>query len=149
MFRIRQALEALKTGPMTSAEIADAIGVNRHLASQIMLKLIKKSQKCPQRAYIRQWVYDHQGQRKYPRAVYAIGARPNAPKPARDQLARKKEYEARKKSILKTSSVFRLAVSLKCLRYQSTPGKKTKSSAKNASISQKASAPTETMENTR
>ena len=76
---------------------------------------------------------DHKNQRRYPRALYELGAGPNARKPKPDPNARKREYEARKKSILKTSSVFNLAVPLKCLRSRSTPGTKTANSASNAS----------------
>jgi len=119
-----KVLELLKDGPMTSAEISEALGICAHHASSMMLRLIKENRKHPQLVHIKSWVTDHKNQRRYPRALYELGAGPNA---------RKREYEARKRSILKTSSVFNLAVPLKCLRSRSTPGTKTANSASNAS----------------
>lgn len=131
---------------MTGAEIAEAIGIDRHLTSQMMLKLIKASPKCPQRAHVCGWTYDQRGQRKYPRAVYAFGPGPNTRKPKPNPLAVKRDYEARKKSILKTSSVFNLAVSLKCLRYHATHGTKTENSAYSANTTEKDTESTEITE---
>lgn len=131
---------------MTSVEIADHIGITTHLSSEMMINLSKKSPKRPQRVHIIQWVYDHPGQRKYPRAVYALGPGPNVKKPKSDQLALKRAYEARKKSILKTSSVFNLAVPIKCLRYPNTHGTKTANSAYSANTIEKDTESTETTE---
>jgi hypothetical protein len=128
-----KVLELLKDGPMTSAEISEALGICAHHASSMMLRLIRENRKRPQLVHIKSWVTDHKNQRRYPRALYELGAGPNARKPKPDPNARKREYEARKKSILKTSSVFNLAVPLKCLRSRSTPGTKTANSVKSAS----------------
>jgi hypothetical protein len=128
-----KVLELLKDGPMTSAEISEALGICAHHASSMMLRLIKENRKRPQLVHIKTWVTDHKNQRRYPRALYELGEGPNARKPKPDPNARKREYEARKRSILKTSSVFNLAVPLKCLRSRSTPGTKTANSASNAS----------------
>jgi hypothetical protein len=121
-------LKALEDGPMTSAELAEVLGASPRHASATMLLLIKH----PQRAHIKSWVNDHSGQRRYPRALYALGQGSNAKKPKADPLARKREYEARKKSIFKTSSVFNLAIPLKCLRSRSSHGTKTANSVKSA-----------------
>lgn len=137
MHIIKQILELLNDGPMTAAEITEALGLTNHHVSSVMGRLVVENSRHPQRVHIKSWVHDHFGQRRYPRALYALGKGSNAKKPKPDPLARKKEYEARKRSILKTASVFNLAVPLVCLRSRSTPGTKIENSVKSANTSKR------------
>ena len=138
MTPMMQVLTCLQDyGPMTGAEISEMTGMSRFLTSATVGKMVKALPKRPQRIHIKKWVEDHFKQRRYPRAVYAIGPGPNAPKPKADQNARKREYYARKKAILKNSSIFNLAVPLKCLRSRSTPGTKIENSVKSANTSKR------------
>jgi len=121
---------------MTSAEIVETTRMDIHNASDAILRLSKPNSKRPKRIYVLSWVTDHPGQRRYPRAIYALGDKPNAKKPKPDPNARKREYEARKKNRLKGSFVFHLGTPLVCLRSRSSHGTKTKNSAKSALITE-------------
>lgn len=132
--RIKQVLEALQDyGPMTQAELSEVTEIDPHFLSAMMNKLSGPTQKKPQRVHIIGWVYDQPGARKYPRAVYAIGPGSNRTKPKMTLAEHSRNYRERQKSILKTSSVFNLAVPIRCLRSRNTPGTKTANSAKSAS----------------
>lgn len=135
--RIKQVLQLLQDyGPMTGAEIAEMTDMSRIDASTALLRLNKPNSKNPKRVHIIKWVEDHHGQRRYPRAVYALGDGSDAKKPKPDPNARKREYEARKKNRLKGSFVFHLGTPLVCLRSRSSHGTKTKNSAKSALITE-------------
>ena len=57
---------------------------------------------------IAQWVYDHEGQKRYPRAVYAWGNYPDAAKPERDTRATHQRHRAKKRLLSAVNSVFNL-----------------------------------------
>lgn len=131
--RIKQVLQLLEEyGPMTGAEIAEMTDMSRIDASTALLRLNRANSKNPKRIHIIKWVEDHHGQRRYPRAVYALGDGSDAKKPKPDPNARKREYEARKKNRLKGSFVFNLGTPLVCLRSRSSHGTKTENSVRNA-----------------
>lgn len=136
--RIKQVLEAIKDyGPMTQAEITEVTGIDPHFLSALMRKLSGPTKKKPQRVHIIRWVYDQPGARNYPRAVYALGLGSNRKKPKMTYAEHSRNYRERRKSILKTSSVFNLAVPLRCLASRSTPGTKIENSARSANTSER------------
>lgn len=135
--RINRIMSLLaEFGPMTAAEIMEMSGMDTHNTSDALLRLIKQNSKNPQRIHIIKWVTDQPGQRRYPRAVYALGEGPNTKKPKPDPNARKREYEARTKMRLKGSFVFNLGIPLKCLRSRSSHGTKTANSVRSAPTSE-------------
>ena len=62
-----------EVGPMTLAEMMDYTGLSKQSASKALRDLNREMLRTPKRAHITQWVYDHEGQKRYPRAVYAWG----------------------------------------------------------------------------
>jgi len=70
--------------------------------------MTKPGRKLPKRLYIKSYVYDQEGERFYPRAVYDLGDKPDAKKPKSDKLKVKRRYIARRKMRYATNSVFNL-----------------------------------------
>lgn len=102
-------------GPMTRAEICRELGSSAVNVSSLMSNLIRDLPATPRRAHIREWVYDMEGQRPYPRAVYALGDKPNAKKPGpKKRTEVVNAYRARLKAKYRNSSVFNLASNITC-----------------------------------
>ncbi len=103
-------------GPMTRSELCRAVGADRQTCSSIITRLMRPRQRpvAPRRVHICGWRDDEEGQRRYLRAVYALGDRPDARKPAYKPrlLAAKRRYWARThaKRGRAVNSVFALAV---------------------------------------
>ncbi len=106
----RRVLAILREdGPMTRREIETQIGAGKNLVARLMLSLRSESPRYGKRVHISGWVYDAEGQGRYPRPVYAIGPGRDVKKPARDADRTNREYEQRKKMLAATNSVFNLA----------------------------------------
>lgn len=111
---VSQILQALKDyGPMTRIEICDALNTTRKSVSAVMTRLNRTSPRSPKRVYVKSYVYDHEGQRYYPRAVYDLGDKPDAKPPGADPVAARKRYLQRKKLRNTANSVFNLALTRK------------------------------------
>lgn len=127
--RIKQVLDALQDyGPMTQPELTEVTGIDPHFMSALMNKLSEPTQRKPQRVHIIKWVYDQPGARKYPRAVYAHGPGFNKTKPKITPATHSHNWREKNKTLLKTASVFNLALPIRCLRSRSTHGTKTENS---------------------
>lgn len=101
-------------GPMTRAELDGHLDHTASSIGPVLTRMIKTRSKRPQRLHVSDWVTDHEGQRKYPRAVYAIGPGVNKPyKPAVSAKAAHAKRQAEYLRLLKTSSVFNLGVTRK------------------------------------
>ena len=97
-----------EVGPMTLAEMMDYTGFTKSACSHALRDLNKMLPTLPKRAHITQWVYDHEGQKRYPRAVYAWGNYPDAAKPERDPRANQKRSRDKKRLLSAVNSVFNL-----------------------------------------
>ena len=97
-----------EVGPMTLAEMVDYTGLSKQSASRALCGLVTTLPRIPKRAHITQWVYDHEGQKRYPRAVYAWGNYPDAAKPERDIRETQKRHRAKKRLLSAVNSVFNL-----------------------------------------
>lgn len=97
-------------GPMTLADLSAALGKHKSYVHPVIARMMKPTTKpaMPKRLYVVQYVYDQEGMRKYPRAMYALGEGPDAPHPGRNKNA-KREYLQRKRAHQTTNSVFNLA----------------------------------------
>ena len=109
---VAQITDALTiNGPMTRKEICDFIGQHRSKIASVVTRMARATPQKPKRVYIKRYVLEQDGQRRYPRAVYALGDRPNARKPKSDVRANRKRYLANKIDKLRNTSVFNLALS--------------------------------------
>lgn len=107
----REVLRMLEEdGPMTRAEICKQLGRDKDDIAAVVTRLHKRSPEAGKRVYIKDYVYDMEGERYYPRALYALGDKPDAKKPKADQLEVKRRYRERHKLRYTANSVFNLAL---------------------------------------
>ena len=107
----REVLRMLEEdGPMTRAEICKQLGREKDDIAAIVTRLHKRSPESGKRVYIKEYVYDMEGERYYPRAVYASGDKTDAKKPVANQLEVKRRYRERHKLKFTANSVFNLGL---------------------------------------
>ena len=103
-------------GAMSRAEIEVQIGIPKYSISAIISRLHKDAPRIGKQIYISGYVYDADGQRRYPRALYNIGCLPDAKKPKPNKLEIKRKYIAKKDALMRMNSVFNLGKSRTQLR---------------------------------
>jgi hypothetical protein len=105
-------LDALRdVGPMTCIELCRYLGLQKEKAGAILSRLKSSGPQSPQRVHIKGYVYDAEGMRRYPRAVFAIGEGKHAKKPKANPKENRRRYDDRKK--LRLNSVWMLGMSRK------------------------------------
>lgn len=97
-------------GPMTRSEVCRHLGLEREDCAAIMSRLLRptKRPEGPPRLHVSAWIFDEEGQRYYPRAVYSLGNGPNVRKPKVKRNEVSKRYRERVK--FKVASVFDLGL---------------------------------------
>ena len=93
-------------GPMSRAEIAKALGMERTAVSAIITRMRMPTKKFPKRIYISTYVYEADGLRYYPRAVYALGDKKDARKPKASRLEVRRRYDQRVRMRMTGNSIF-------------------------------------------
>ena len=81
-------------GPMTRAEICRRLGRPKDEIAAVVSRLNKRSPVAGRRIYVKKYVYDMDGERTYPRALYVIGDKPNAKRPEPDKKEIKRRHWA-------------------------------------------------------
>jgi DNA-binding MarR family transcriptional regulator len=97
-------------GPMTRSQIEDELGLGKAQVSAVLTRMRRRGKDGVKRIYVIRWVDSHEGGRRYPRAVYALGDRKCATKPKPDLTANKRRYLQSKRSVLKGNFVFNLGL---------------------------------------
>jgi hypothetical protein len=100
-------------GPMSPAEIAMELGLDRMNVSTIMTRMRTPLKKKPKRITIIRYVYDNEGQRRYPRPVYALGAGIDVRRPKSNPKENKRRYLKGLRTKMTANSVFNLAMTRK------------------------------------
>lgn len=95
---------------MTRAEICQALITDRESISSILSRLRRDIDKVGKRVYIKSYVWDMEGARHYPRAMYELGNKPDAPKPKPDLKKVKSRYYAKLRMKRTANSVFNLGL---------------------------------------
>lgn len=114
---VRAILQMLEDeGPMTRAEICKRLNRSKDEVAAVVSRLNKRSPVAGKRIYVKEYVHDMEGERTYPRALYALGGSKDAVRPVPDQKAVKRRYWARSQLKLKANSVFNLGLSRAQLR---------------------------------
>lgn len=106
---IRMALE--QYGPQSRAELEHSAGIRKDLIAAIVSRMNKITPRAGKQIYICRYVYDAEGARRYPRAVYALGAGNDVPKPKPSQLENRRRYDAKRLGLYRMNSVFNLGKS--------------------------------------
>lgn len=99
-----------QSGPMTRSQIEDELGVGKNQVSSVLTRMRRRDKSGVKRIHIKSWQYTHEGGRRYPRAVYAIGDKPCRQKPKPDLMANKRRYIAGKRGVLKANFAFNLGL---------------------------------------
>lgn len=104
-----------ENGPSTRAELCRALdGNDKRPISGVLTRLNNKRIWAPKRVYICDWIYDDEGYRNYPRAVYALGDKEDKKKPKISKTEHNRRYRENNKG--QRSSVWDLATHVKDLR---------------------------------
>jgi len=106
-----KALEALNEfGRISAQEFADWADIGRYDAHAVLVRMSKRTKAGVKRIHIADWTHGHDGARRYPRPVYALGDQRDKPKPKPDVAANRRRYEQGKNKMYRMSSVFNLAM---------------------------------------
>lgn len=79
-------------GPMTRAEICRRLCRPKDEVAAIMSRLNKRSPVAGKRIYVKSYIFVTDGERRYPRAVYAFGDHKDRNRPAPNKKVVKKRY---------------------------------------------------------
>jgi hypothetical protein len=106
---IRMALE--QYGPQSRAELEQSAGIRKDLISAIVSRMNKNLPRIGKQIYVCRYIYDAEGSRRYPRAVYALGGGNDVPKPKASPKENKRRYDAKRLGWFRMNSVFNLGKS--------------------------------------
>jgi len=107
-------------GPLTLSDMVGISGADKYVLAASLHRMSRDLPSLPKRVYVSGWVYEADGARRYPRAVYEIGGLPNVKKPKRDTNARRREmYKDNARG--RITSVFDLGISLRKLNDRKLP----------------------------
>jgi len=110
-FHVIKAYEALhEFGKITAQEFADYADIGRYDAHAVLNRMAKRTKAGEKRIYIADWTYDHDDARRYPRAIFMIGDKPDKPKPKPDVAANRRRSELKRNTTFRMNSVFNMAM---------------------------------------
>lgn len=126
---VKKIMDGLKEhGPMSRTEASAKLGISRDTLSAVFSRLSKPGKETPKRIYIKEWKTEAKHSRPYPRAVYAIGNKPNKPRPkSRTHAEAQAAYRKNLKPVVVTS-VFDLGMTRAAHRARRTSITKAKQS---------------------
>lgn len=97
-------------GKITAQEFADYADIGRYDAHAALNKMNKRTKAGVKRIYIADWTYEHDDARRYPRAVFMVGDKPDKPKPKPSIRENRRRSEAKRNKIMRMNSVFNMAL---------------------------------------
>lgn len=97
-------------GKITAQEFADYADIGRYDAHAALNKMNKRTKAGVKRIYIADWTYEHDDARRYPRAVFMVGDKPDKPKPKPNRRENRRRSEAKRNKTLRMNSVFNMAL---------------------------------------
>lgn len=96
-------------GPLSRAEMCAELGMERTFLSAVVTRMASPTRRLPKRLHVSYYVYDMEGARRYPRAVYALGDQPDAQRPKPRKIENRRRSDAKRRLINTANSVFNLA----------------------------------------
>lgn len=110
--RTQAILMALEQyGNQSRAELEVSAGIKKELIAAIVSRMNKRLPRAGKQIHVSHYVYDAEGARRYPRAVYALGDGIDAKKPKASPLENRRRYDAKKKGMYRMNSVFNMGKS--------------------------------------
>lgn len=97
-------------GKITAQEFADYADIGRYDAHAALNKMNRRTKAGVKRIYIADWTYEHDDARRYPRAVFMVGDKPDKPKPKPNRRENRRRSEAKRNKTLRMNSVFNMAL---------------------------------------
>lgn len=94
---------------MTGAELVTYLKQSKHRVTASTTRLRQSWPNVGKRIHITTYVFDHEGQRRYPRPVFALGDYPDAQRPKPDRKATRRRYDEKRKAMVTNNFVFNLA----------------------------------------
>jgi regulatory protein YycH of two-component signal transduction system YycFG len=106
-----KALEAFSEfGRLTAQEFADYADIGRYDAHAVLNRMSKRTKAGEKRIYVFDWTYDHDDARRYPRAVFMIGDKPDKKKPKPNVKENRRRSEVKRNTTFRMNSVFNMAM---------------------------------------
>lgn len=106
-----KVFEALETfGQITAQEFADYADIGRYDAHAVLNRMAKRTKAGVKRIYVADWTYEHDDARRYPRAVFMVGDKPDKRKPKPDVRENRRRSETKRNKTLRMNSVFNMAL---------------------------------------
>jgi len=107
--RIQKALAEL--GRMTGAELCQELEVSKSDLSAVISRMHRASKTLPKRLHIVGYIHEHEThERRYPRAIYALGDGIDKPKPKTSRKEIVRRYASNKRKRFTGNSVFNLGL---------------------------------------
>ena len=114
---VTKAWEALKEfGCVTAQEFAYYADIGRYDAHAVLNRMSKRTKAGEKRIHIVDWVYSHDDARRYPRAMFAVGDKPDKPKPKPNLRENRKRSEHKRNKTFRMNSVFNMATTRNKIR---------------------------------
>lgn len=108
---VTKAWEALEEfGKITAQEFADYADIGRYDAHAVLNRMAKRTKDGLKRLHVADWTYEHDDARRYPRAVFMIGDKPDKKKPKPNLRDNRRRSEASRNKTLRMNSVFNMAL---------------------------------------
>ena len=108
---VTKAWEALhEFGKITAQEFADYADIGRYDAHAVLNRMSKRTKDGLKRLYVADWAYEHDDARRYPRAIFMIGDKPDKKKPKPNITANRRRHEQSKNRMYRMNSVFNMAM---------------------------------------
>lgn len=109
--------EAFKEFPtITAQEFADFADISRYDAHAVLGRMAKRTKAGVKRLHVAKWNDEFEGARRYPRPVYAVGDKPDKPKPKPNVAENKRRYEQSRNRKYRMNSVFNMGLTRNAIR---------------------------------
>lgn len=103
-------------GKLTAQEFADYADIGRYDAHAVLNRMAKRTKAGAKRLYVADWTYEHDDARRYPRAVFMAGDKPDKLKPQPDVRENRRRSETKRNKAMRMNSVFNMALTRDKLR---------------------------------
>jgi hypothetical protein len=106
-----KALEAFaEFKRMTAQEFADYADIGRYDAHAVLNRMNKRTKAGEKRIHVADWTYEHDDARRYPRAVFMLGDKPDKKKPKPNIRLNRQRSAHKTAKAIRMTSVFNMGL---------------------------------------